>query len=200
MTYFDIRQYKTDLRLKYRTIRTEMPPARKKRKDAQILSRLQNTREWKRSKLILTYVSTEIEVDTHRLIERCWQEGKRVAVPRCVDDTRKMYFYEITSWDQLEKHTFGVLEPIPSLCKRVSHFQNALCIVPGLSFDRDGYRLGYGKGYYDRFLSTYCTKTSKIGLCYEECVRAHLYHGRYDVACNLVVNEQYIRYVRPSNA
>lgn len=196
MTHFDIRQYKTDLRLKYRSIRTNMPPEVKAQKDHAILRRLEKTREWRRAKLVLTYVSTPIEVDTRQLIEKCWAEGKRVAVPRCVDDTRRMYFYEITSWDQLESHTFGVLEPIPSICSKVTRFGNAICIVPGLTFDKDGYRLGYGKGYYDRFLSTYCTRTPKIGLCYIECIRKSLYHGQYDVACNIVVNDKYTRFIR----
>lgn len=196
MTYFDIRKYKMDLRLKYRSIREKMPPHIKEKKDASILSRLMCTREWKRSELILTYVSTPIEVDTHKLIETCWEEGKRVAVPRCIDDTRKMHFYEITSWSDLEKHTFGVLEPIPSVCQKVSRFQKTSCIVPGLAFDKDGYRLGYGKGYYDRFLSTYCVNTPKIGLCYNECIRSHLHHGRYDVACTIVINDRYTRYIR----
>ena len=195
MRRFDIREYKTKLRLKYRQIRTDMPPEVKAAKDAAILERLTKTNYYKNAKTVLAYVSTPIEVDTRALIRRCWEDGKTIAVPRCVDNSRNMFFYEINSFEELEPHTFGVLEPIPHKTKRIQRFKGAICIVPGLAFDNSGFRLGYGKGYYDRFLSGQFGKQPKIGICYRECIRYAIHHGRYDVPCDIVINDEYTRYL-----
>jgi 5,10-methenyltetrahydrofolate synthetase len=166
----------------------------KKEKDKNIFRRTVSLRCYKNALLVLTFMSTPIEVDTYELIKQCWKDGKRVGVPRCVDGTRLMEFYEITGFDELEKHTFGVMEPIPSKCKIIKDFRRSMCIVPGLAFDSFGYRLGYGKGYYDRFLSRY--KGAKVGICYHDCLRYNLRHGKYDVVSDIVVNEKYINFVK----
>jgi len=205
MYNFDIRAYKTRLRNKYKTIRKGLPPEEKQKRDQAVLKRLISTKAYRSAHTILTYVSTPIEVDTLALIQRAWKDKKRVAAPRCVDGTRDMVFYFIRSMNDLERHTFGVLEPIPSRCEQVTDFRRSICIVPGLCFDQAGYRLGYGKGYYDRFLSKY--KGCIIGICYSNCMRYSLKHGRYDVACEMVISDRYIhrvksgggKYARPSS-
>ena len=77
----------------------------------------------------------------------------------------EMEFYEIHSLFELQPGTFGVLEPVPENSRLVQEETEGLCIVPGLSFDAEGYRLGYGKGYYDRFLSRFSGTTA--GVCYK---------------------------------
>lgn len=84
--------------------------------------------------------------------------------------------------------SFGVLEPAPDPDKKIEQISNALCVVPAFCYDRFGFRLGYGKGYYDRFLSAY--EGRLIGICYQECMSSRLPHGRYDRAVELVVTEQ----------
>lgn len=103
-----------------------------------------------------------------------------------------MEFYFIKSMDDLEKGTFGVLEPAPEKCVKAYAFEKALCIVPGLSFDMKGYRLGYGKGYYDRFLSAH-PRLVKMGLCYCSCTCNELIHGRFDVCADMLATEKYLR-------
>ncbi|MFA5658599.1 MAG: 5-formyltetrahydrofolate cyclo-ligase, partial [Oscillospiraceae bacterium] len=117
--------------------------------------------------------------------------GKKVAVPKCIDGTRLMDFYLINGIENLEAATFGVLEPITRQCVKAEKFDNSICIVPGLAFDLDGFRLGYGKGHYDRFLSTYDGKT--IGISYCCCVTDRLPKGRYDKNVNLLITEKYVR-------
>lgn len=164
-----------------------MTQQQKSEDDAAILARLCDTWQVKKAELVLTYVSTPIEVDTRILIERLLSEGRRVAVPYCIENTRSMNFYVIRSFDDLQKRTFGVLEPVPMQCKKVVDFSGSVCIVPGLAFDRQGYRLGYGKGYYDRFLSRY--SGAMIGVCYRSCMTRRLHRGRFDVACDMIVTE-----------
>ena len=86
---------------------------------------------------------------------------------------------------------FGVLEPVPERCRLVTDYSRGLCIVPGLCFDAEGYRLGYGKGYYDRFLSAFRGVT--VGICYTACTQWRLPHGRYDRQIQLLITEKYIR-------
>lgn len=187
----DIRKVKSDLRNGFKDKRTGMTEEVKIAMDSEIQSRFLTLRQYMYCKTVFTYVSKDIEVDTIALIRAAWANGKRVAVPRCVTDTREMDFYYITSIDDLEEGAFGVLEPITDKCEKVTDFSSGLCIVPGLSFDAEGYRLGYGKGYYDRFLSKFHGDT--VGLCYSNCIKWKLPHGYYDRPVDMIVTDRYIR-------
>ena len=187
----DIRQYKKDLRQRYKNERLKLSPAEKQSLDEGVFDRFLKLNQYSSSKTILTYVSTDIEVDTRRIIERALEDGKRVAVPYCVPDTRIIEFYTIESLDELSPGTFGVLEPVPNPEKRLTDWEKCLCVVPGLCFDFNGYRLGFGKGYYDRFLSEYTGV--KVGICYSSGVRGHLHHGRFDRIVDVIVTEKNIK-------
>ena len=193
----DIREYKKELRGKSKELRIAMSAEQKKQKDTHIFNKIISSAAYQSTDTILTYVSTDIEVDTFMLIEQALRDNKRVAAPRCIDGTRDMDFYFIKSTDDLEKGTFGVLEPDPSKCVKAYAFENALCIVPGLAFDLQGYRLGYGKGYYDRFLSAH-PKLIKMGICYCSCTHNLLIHGRYDISSDILVTEKYLKKIRKS--
>lgn len=187
----DIRQVKNGLRLKMKAIRRDMPPSQKAACDEEIRSTFLQSTSYTRSSVILTYVSTEIEVDTLQIICAALSDGKRVACPRCIDGTRNMDFYYIESLEELKPRTFGVPEPEANPSRLYHGELHPVCIVPGLAFDRWGYRLGYGKGYYDRFLSEYRGWT--VGLCYSDCVEYKLPHGRYDRAVDRLITEKFLR-------
>lgn len=187
----DIRPIKRDLREKYKAIRKEMTGEKKEKLDSKIANKTLNLWRYRESPLILIYVSTPIEVDTAEIIRQSLLIEKTVAAPRCVDGTRDMDFYVIKSFDDLQKGAFGVMEPLAEKCEKLTSFDNAICVVPALSFDRDGYRLGYGKGYYDRFLSNFSGDT--LGLCYSECVSEDpLPHGKFDKKISMIISENYI--------
>ncbi len=188
----DIREYKKNLRAQCKTLRSTMPPDVKRDKDKRIFEKIISTSAYKSADTVLAYVSTEIEVDTLMLIDRALLDNKRVAVPRCISGTRDMDFYFINSRDELERGSFGVLEPDPDKCTIAYDFERALCIIPGLAFDMEGYRLGYGKGYYDRFLSAH-RGLYKMGICYCSCTANRLVHGRFDIGADMLVTEKYIR-------
>lgn len=184
----DIRPLKAELRGRYKKLRLQLSPEAKEELDQKILNRVMNLWQYREAGLILTYVSTPIEVDTRRLIEKSLLAGKRVAVPRCVPGTREMEFYLIRSIEELSPGTFGVLEPSPEHSALLEDFSKGLCIVPALSFDYQGYRLGYGKGYYDRFLARF--GGSAVGLCYDNCMARNLPAGRYDRPVQLIVTQR----------
>lgn len=184
----DIRPLKAELRSRYKKLRGSLSAADKAEMDQKILNRVMNLWQYRETRLILTYVSTPIEVDTRRLIEKSLLAGKRVAVPRCVPGTREMEFFLIQSLDELLPGTFGVLEPDPGRSALLEDVSEGLCIVPALSFDFHGYRLGYGKGYYDRFLARFGGST--VGLCYDNCMARSLPAGRYDRPVNLIITQR----------
>jgi 5-formyltetrahydrofolate cyclo-ligase len=191
MSVIDIRPIKSELRQKYRGLRQAMSPEIKAQKDEAIAAQVRRLWQYQRNSVLLIYVSTAIEVDTFRIIRQAIADGKRVAVPRCVPDTRNMEFYYIDSTDELEPGMFGVLEPKPDVRRLYKESDGGLCIVPAFSYDWSGYRLGYGKGYYDRFLSQF--DGNIVGICYSDCVQRSLPHGRYDRPVELLVTESYLR-------
>lgn len=191
MPLTDIRPVKAALREKYRNIRTSMTADEKENYDKTIAGQVRSLWQYDKNDTLLVYVSTPIEVDTHEIIEQALLDGKKVAVPRCVDGTRNMEFYFIGSLDDLEPGSFGVLEPIVEKTELMTDFSRGLCIVPAFSYDWSGFRLGYGKGYYDRFLSRF--DGNIIGICYSSCVQRSLPHGRFDRPVELLVTEKYLR-------
>lgn len=187
----DIRPIKQELRERYKAQRRAMPEKEKAAKDRRIAEHVRRLWQYDKCDTVLCYVSTAIEVDTHEIIRRALADGKKVAVPRCVPDTRLMESYYIDSLEELSAGTFGVLEPTPDPDKLVTDLSHGLCLVPALCYDLEGYRLGYGKGYYDRYLAGF--GGSLVGLCYSDCIERHLPHGRYDRPVETLVTEQYIR-------
>lgn len=190
----DIRPLKNRLREQCKEARRNMTQEQKREKDIGIFDRLVALERYKRAKMLITFVSTPIEVDTHRLIRYALAEGKQVVVPRCVPGTRLMDFCLIESFQDLEPGTFSVLEPRQS-CRVLSHFPRSICIVPGLAFDMSGFRLGYGKGYYDRFLNSY--KGQTVGICFNNCLFPSLPHGRFDCAVDLLITEKFCKQMKP---
>jgi 5-formyltetrahydrofolate cyclo-ligase len=104
---------------------------------------------------IAVTISNYPEVNTRFFIETLWQQGKKVVVPKCHPATREMTFYAITSFEQLEVAYAQIQEPIVQVCEVVQKEEIDVCIVPGIVFDQRGYRIGFGGGYYDRFLKDF---------------------------------------------
>ena len=191
MPLIDIRPVKATLREKYRNVRTAMTEDEKNGYDKAIAEQVRRLWQYEKNDTLLIYVSTPIEVDTHAIIKQALENGKKVAVPRCVTGTRNREFYYIRSLDDLKPGAFGVLEPVPEKAEQMTDFSRGLCIVPAFSYDWSGFRLGYGKGYYDRFLSRF--EGNIIGICYSSCVQRSLPHGRFDRPVELLVTESFLR-------
>ncbi len=186
----DIRPIKKELRKKAREMRRSMSPENKKLLDRKIKNKLLNLWAVRDARTVLCYVSTDIEVDTREFINALLKMGKRVAVPRCEGERSQMNFYYINSLDELSAGSFGVDEPNPQKNVMLTEASDSVCIVPAFMFDKSGYRLGYGKGYYDRYLSRY--NGSTIGICYGENLQNELHHGKFDRAVDLVVTDREI--------
>ena len=156
--------------------------------DDRITQKLLATSEYVEATTVLTYVSVSSEVSTRMFIESALRDGKTVAVPRCLPG-HCLEFVAIVSLEQLVAAPFNLLEPakeLPALTE--DQTINSICIVPALLVDIKGYRLGYGAGFYDRFLSTFPGK--KICLAYQQSLsRTTLPHTAFDVAVDVVITE-----------
>lgn len=190
MRPLNIKEYKQELRKSCREKRENLSPEIKRDMDLKIAVNIRKLKEYSPARTLLIYMSTPMEVDTRKIIENAWADGKKVAVPRCIPGTRDMEFHYIESFEELHSGTFSVLEPQESK-PIVTDFSGCLMIVPGMQFDMQGYRIGYGKGYYDRYMVKF--KGISVGICYAEELKPFMYHGRYDRAVNIVLTDKKIR-------
>lgn len=188
----NIKNLKNDLRAKHRKIRMTCPTDIKRALDQKLTESFLNTDEYKNCSTLFVFVSSPIEVETSDIINSAFVAGKRIAVPRCRDKSGLMDFYYINSVEQLKKGAFSIFEPDPDECELVEDLSQGVCIVPGLCFDMDGYRLGFGGGYYDRFLQLFGGIT--IGLCYSKCIERELPKGIYDKPVDIIITEKYTNY------
>ncbi len=167
--------------------RKEMSGETKKRLDAKIASRVCNLWSFREAKTVLAYSSLPLEVGTSELIRIAKNAGKRIALPLCICETHRMEFYIVNDESELVRGAYGIMEPDVTKCEKLTDLSASVCIVPALAFERCGYRLGFGKGYYDRFLSSYNGKT--IGIIYTDFVVNELPHGRFDKKVDYIVSE-----------
>ena len=180
------------------TLRSEMIKKRKNMssEDANIYSKeiintLINMDIFKNSKNIMLYLSFKNEVDTFRLVEICLKSNKRVIVPHCVKETIEIIPCEISDVkNNLIKTKIGVMEPDPNHLNVFSLDKLDLIIVPGVVFDENCNRIGFGAGYYDRFLSKLNKDVPTIGLCYEYQLIDIVPTNKYDIPLHSILTEK----------
>lgn len=160
---------------------------RKNEKDAFIRENLICSDFYLDAKTVLFYAALDDEINVDECIADAFMLGKQVALPVCINDKGDMKFYYINSISDLNTGFFGVREPVVHKCKEVTDFNDSICIVPGIAYDKRGYRLGYGKGYYDRFMQK--STSLFIGVCYNELVDDELPIGEYDIPVKYIITE-----------
>lgn len=154
----------------------------------EIASTLYKNSCWKEAKMIGITISRFPEVDTYQIIRKAWEEEKQVAIPKCLPKNREMVFRELTQFNQLESVYSGLLEPIEAETKEVLMKDIDLLIVPGLAFTKDGYRLGFGGGYYDRYLQKY--KGETISLAFESQIVSQLPVEKHDLPVGKIISAE----------
>ena len=138
--------------------------------------------------IIAITMSSKREVDTFQLVQSLWQLGKKVAIPKCHPKNHSMTFYLIDNFEQLESGYMNIQEPKIQCCNPISPEDISCIIVPGVVFDQDGYRIGYGGGYYDRYLSQFKGKTMSIA--FEIQLVEKIPTESYDLPVDLIITEQ----------
>lgn len=155
-------------------------------KNTLIYNKIINSEWYQNADTILIYVSFKNEVDTKNIIENSIKLGKAVAVPKIING--EMKFYYIDSLDELESGYFGVQEPkdISRPFEKKSEY-GVIMLVPGLAFDKNNNRLGYGGGFYDRFLEKYEAFT--VALCFKEQVLETIPTDKYDKRMDVIITD-----------
>ncbi|MEA4826430.1 MAG: 5-formyltetrahydrofolate cyclo-ligase [Clostridium sp.] len=134
--------------------------------DNNILDKILSSKEYKEAKTILVYVSFEGEVDTHKFIKYAIDDNKKVCVPKVMSKQEGMKAVNIGSFNDLKVGKYGILEPL-DFSREVQEKEIDLVIMPGVAFDKNGGRVGYGGAFYDRFLKKLIDKIPKIALAYD---------------------------------
>ncbi len=155
---------KKELRNKIRNMKRQFTSEELGELSLTVISRLKKHYAFRNSHTVLLYYSMPDEVNTHKLVDEMILEGKKVLLP-VVTDNENMEIREYHSKDDLiEGSAYHIMEPVG---KRFENYKEIeLAIIPGMSFDQKGNRLGRGKGYYDRFLSK-IPSAYKIGICFD---------------------------------
>jgi len=150
--------------------------------------------EFKRANLLMIYLSMSTEVETAALAIKAWQEGKSIAAPRIDWENKKMEPIELTSLDTGLGHTGPndtVREPLTG--KIIPLDLVDLIVIPGMAFDRKGFRVGRGKGFYDRFLARQDFQGVRCGFCFsEQLLATPVPREPHDIPMHLIVTDKEI--------
>ena len=139
---------------------------------------------YQNAKSLYGYLPYNQEVRTWELLQKALEDGKRVAVPKVYGE--EMRFIYITDFSQVSDGYCGIPEPLGD--GPVAEDRDALVLMPGLAFDREGHRIGYGGGFYDRFLSAEPTHPT-VALCYDFQLAEELPTEDFDIPVDLVIWE-----------
>ncbi len=157
--------------------------------DAAMMRRFLSLATFRFADVILLYAPIKGEPDVLLICDEARKAGKRLAFPRCHPESCTMTYGIVSSPDELVSGTYGILEPPESAERYLPSLEkHDICLVPAVCFDRTGYRIGYGKGYYDRFLSGFGGTT--IGFIMHRFLSDSLPRGRYDKAVDLIITEK----------
>ncbi len=149
-----------------------------------IKNKVLNNKKVLKSKNILIYVSLKDEVNTKIIIEELWNLNKNIYVPKV--EKNIINFYKINDFKELVIGSYNILEPITNI--KYQYNKKDLIILPGLLFDKHNNRLGYGGGYYDKYLSD--KKLYKIGICFSTFLVDKLTIDKYDIKMDEVITER----------
>lgn len=183
---------KNNLRDEFRKLRNILLVKDKEKKSKRIAQRVFSLQEFKKARVIMFYFSFDGEVGTEEMIDTALNMGKRVVLPVVIDKQGKMEVFEVKKdyKEQLTKGAFEIMEIKKSLTKKFNKNNIEMVIVPGIVFDRKGQRIGFGYGYYDRFLKKLKKEVCRAGLAYElQVINEIPFKKKYDVNMNLIITE-----------
>ncbi len=176
---------KKEIRQRIRQVRSQIPKDVQRQYSLIIQKKLIEEDVFRCANEIFCYVSSKDEVRTDQIMLEAWKQGKKIAVPK-VTAKGEMEFYYIQGLKELKIGHYGILEPTSSALANANH---GLMIVPGICFDRNGRRIGYGGGYYDRYLSKHCPKYN-VALAYSCQMTEVIQTEEHDISVDMIFTER----------
>ena len=151
---------------------------------ARLAEKFFETDAYKNARSIYAYLPYNQEIRTWSIVKRAFEDGKQVAVPKCYGEIMK--FLWIEDLDHIAPGAFNIPEPIAD--EPEANDESALILMPGLAFDREGHRLGYGGGFYDRYLAEHHEHTL-VALCYDFQLFDYIETEAHDIPVDLVISD-----------
>ena len=174
-------------------LRDRQSPRDIESKSLEIMDEVSHIHEYVRARGIACYVGKDSEVDTRPLIRRALDSNKRVLVPVVKKGDIDLFFSEVKDLGkELTPGTFNIPEPMPEYLRPQSLDSVDVMFVPGIAWDKDGYRLGWGRGYFDRVLKALPEHVRSIGLSFNLQFVSRVPRDQFDVPVNIVVTESRI--------
>jgi 5-formyltetrahydrofolate cyclo-ligase len=182
------------LRDEMRRIRDGIQGEERRGKSLAITEQIMSAPWYAGTECFFVYSAIRSEVDLSAFCDRAWVDKKLLFFPRV--DGKSMDFYRVTEWGQLKKGSFGVNEPDISICPiaESEEINNAVLLAPGLAFSPDGYRIGYGGGFYDRYLER-MNEIYPVGICFEAQLTQDFVPQAHDRIMREIITENH-RHVR----
>ncbi|KLE17124.1 5-formyltetrahydrofolate cyclo-ligase [Clostridium sp. C8] len=180
------KEEKKILRNKILSIRDSLNRNEKEIMDNEIFNKLKNTELYKNARNIFIYISFSNEINTINIIKKALEDKKDVFIPKIYKTNKSMKAIKLNSFDDLRKNSMGILEPIDD-SKYIEKENIDLIVVPGVVFDKDCNRIGYGGGYYDRYLKDIAYKNNKVVLAYDLQVIDKIENEKHDIKVDYII-------------
>ena len=181
---------KEAIRKRIGVLKKELSTLQYRKKSLIIKEKLFALSQFQKAKIVLFYISFNKEVDTHDAIGQLLMvKNKKILVPLVDKDNPLLQVSILDNFNDLKKGSFSILEPKKSKMKKFDTKKIDMVIVPGIAFDKKGHRVGYGHGYYDRFLKTLPKNTIKVGLAFDFQIVEKIPHEKHDVSMDLIVTD-----------
>jgi len=189
LTRIDVAAEKERLRRRILLLREQQTPSEVETKSLKITETLTQLPEYQKARVIASYVDKGNEVQTRPLIRKALASRKNVLVPIVNKERRSLDFSEIKSLDELVPGAFDIPEPKPDHRRLTDMEAIELVLVPGIAWDFDGYRVGWGKGYFDTVLKRLPEKSLAVGLAFDLQVVDRVPRAQFDLPVDMVVTE-----------
>lgn len=178
---------KKEIRKKALDQRNAIPEVDRIRKSLRISETVRNLKWYDLAEALLIYRNFRTEVDTSQLIEKAWEKEKKVFCPRV--NGKDMEFYLVESWNDFEPGSYGIEEPKKNCTVFSGQYEHVLAILPGAAFDKNRHRIGYGGGFYDRYLAGH-PNILTVAICFEEQIMEKVPSELFDICPQKIITDQ----------
>jgi len=189
---------KNQIRADMQALLKKISPEERHTRSLAACHKLLALKEFKSAQMVMIFMSIPCEIETTALAIRAWQEGKTIVVPRVDWKNNRMEPVEINSFEECEVAGKGIREPLIGTVVPLGYID--MVVVPGMSFDRCGFRVGRGKGFYDRFLAETDFNGKRVGFCFQEQLHPNIPTEPHDIPMDIIVTDEEVIHCHNGNS